>query len=156
MASLFVRRQQVSAYPSWLTNTWKSYFCEVWNNGNGLVIVLFCILIFWYILTFGSWLSFFPFNGCMLWAQDSTNAYILAYLLAYALVAAASRNSWKFFLEIPQNSQENTCSRVSFFNKVAGLEQLFYWTPPGDYSSRFKEFRRTDVYRPFVFEWVLC
>ena len=24
------------------------------------------------------------------------------------------------FLEIPQNSQENTCTRVSFFNKVAG------------------------------------
>ena len=25
------------------------------------------------------------------------------------------------FLEISQNSQENTCARVSFFNKVAGL-----------------------------------
>ena len=29
----------------------------------------------------------------------------------------------KVFLEISQNSQENTCSRVSFFNKVAGLRQ---------------------------------
>ena len=27
----------------------------------------------------------------------------------------------KVFLEISQNSQENTCARVSFFNKVAGL-----------------------------------
>ena len=27
----------------------------------------------------------------------------------------------KVFLEIWQNSQENTCARVSFFNKVAGL-----------------------------------
>ena len=26
----------------------------------------------------------------------------------------------KVFLEISQNSQENTCVRVSFFNKVAG------------------------------------
>ena len=28
------------------------------------------------------------------------------------------------FLEISQNLQENTCVRVSFFNKVAGLEAL--------------------------------
>ena len=27
----------------------------------------------------------------------------------------------KVFLEISQNSQENTCARVSFFNKVAGV-----------------------------------
>ena len=27
----------------------------------------------------------------------------------------------KVFLEISQNSQENTCARVSFFNNVAGL-----------------------------------
>ena len=27
----------------------------------------------------------------------------------------------KVFLEISQNSQENTCARVSFFDKVAGL-----------------------------------
>ena len=26
----------------------------------------------------------------------------------------------KVFLEISQNSQENTCARVSFFNNVAG------------------------------------
>ena len=30
-------------------------------------------------------------------------------------------NKKKVFLEISQKSQENTCARVSFFNKVAGL-----------------------------------
>ena len=36
--------------------------------------------------------------------------------------AAAQRCSVKkVFLEISQNSQENTCARISFFNKVAGL-----------------------------------
>ena len=33
----------------------------------------------------------------------------------------------KVFLEISQNSQENTCARVSFFNKVAGLMQTFFF-----------------------------
>ena len=32
----------------------------------------------------------------------------------------------KMFLKISQNSQENTCSRVSFFNKVAGLSLQLY------------------------------
>ena len=31
----------------------------------------------------------------------------------------------KVFLKISQNSQETTCARLSFFNKVAGLRQLF-------------------------------
>ena len=31
----------------------------------------------------------------------------------------------KVFLEISQNSQENTCARDSFFNKVESLAQLF-------------------------------
>ena len=30
-------------------------------------------------------------------------------------------------LEILQNSQENTCVRVSFFNKVASVSLQFYW-----------------------------
>ena len=35
----------------------------------------------------------------------------------------------KVFLEILQNSQENTCARVSFYNKLAGLrpETLLKW-----------------------------
>ena len=40
----------------------------------------------------------------------------------------------KVFLEISQNSQENTCARVSFLNKVAGLrpatllrKRLWHW-----------------------------
>ena len=33
----------------------------------------------------------------------------------------------KVFLEISQNSQENTCARVSFFKKLAGVSlQLYY------------------------------
>ena len=32
----------------------------------------------------------------------------------------------KLFLEISQNSQENTCARVSFFRKVAGLRPTIY------------------------------
>ena len=32
----------------------------------------------------------------------------------------------KVFLEISQNSQENTCTRVSFFNKVVGLSLQLY------------------------------
>ena len=30
------------------------------------------------------------------------------------------------FLEISQNSQENTCARISFLNKKAGLSLQFY------------------------------
>ena len=30
----------------------------------------------------------------------------------------------KVFFEISQNSQENTCARVSFYNKVAGLRSI--------------------------------
>ena len=44
----------------------------------------------------------------------------------------------KVLLEISQNSQENTCVRFSFFNKVAGLRKFAkflktpfsYRTPP--------------------------
>ena len=32
----------------------------------------------------------------------------------------------KMFLEISQNAQEKTCARVSFFNKVAGLSQIYF------------------------------
>ena len=39
----------------------------------------------------------------------------------YALEAVVRRCSLKkMFLKISQNSQENTCARVSFFNKVTG------------------------------------
>ena len=37
------------------------------------------------------------------------------------MIAAIQRCSvQKVFLEISQNSQENTCTRASFFNNVAG------------------------------------
>ena len=32
----------------------------------------------------------------------------------------------KVFLEILENSQENTCARASFFNKVEGLWRLLF------------------------------
>ena len=38
------------------------------------------------------------------------------------------RSVIKVFLEISQNSQENTCARVSFLNKIAGLT-LFHRAP---------------------------
>ena len=47
------------------------------------------------------------------------------------LSEAATRGVNKVFLEISQNSQENTCARV-FFNKVAGLIPVLFkeqlWT----------------------------
>ena len=36
-------------------------------------------------------------------------------------------------LKISQNSQENTCTRVSIFNKVAGLRHLFILNTSGGY-----------------------
>ena len=33
----------------------------------------------------------------------------------------------KVFLEISQNSQENTCARVFFLNRVLGLRPAVYW-----------------------------
>ena len=53
-------------------------------------------------------------------------------------------------LKISQNSQENTCGRVSFFNKVAGLrpaillkKRLRHWCFPVN----FAKFLRTPFYR---------
>ena len=37
----------------------------------------------------------------------------------------------KMFLEISQNSQENTCARVSFLIKLQALEHLFLQTTSG-------------------------
>ena len=37
----------------------------------------------------------------------------------------------KVFLQISQNSQETNCARLSFFNKIAGLRQLFLQSNPG-------------------------
>ena len=45
----------------------------------------------------------------------------------------------KVFLEILQNSQENTCARVSFFSKVAGLGRLWHRCFPVN----FAKFLRT-------------
>ena len=51
----------------------------------------------------------------------------------------------KEFLEISQNSQENNCARVSFFNKVAGLRPA---TLLKKFSCEFCEiFKNTFSYR---------
>ena len=39
----------------------------------------------------------------------------------------------KVFLEISQNAKENTCDRVSFFNKVAGLAWIHFWRQISDF-----------------------
>ena len=49
-------------------------------------------------------------------------ACILVSIYLIVLNLAYNRSSRPVFLEISQNSQENTCARVSFFNKVAGLK----------------------------------
>ena len=46
----------------------------------------------------------------------------LATLLENSKAVAQSCSVKNVFLEISQNSQESTCARVSFFNKVAGLK----------------------------------
>ena len=57
------------------------------------------------------WVTVKKFNGFIRYSQ-----------------AVAQRCSWKrVFLEISQNSQENICARVSFFNKVAGLGHAFWF-----------------------------
>ena len=45
----------------------------------------------------------------------------------------------KMFLEILQNSQENTCARVSFFNKVAGRNFMEKETLAQVFSCEFGE-----------------
>ena len=50
----------------------------------------------------------------------------------------------KVFLEISQNSKENTCARVSFFNKVAGpatlsKKRLWHRCFPLSFVTYFKE-----------------
>ena len=55
--------------------------------------------------------------------DDLSNILLIAQDLEFKDAEAATRGVlWKkVFLEISQNSQENTCARVSFFNKVASL-----------------------------------
>ena len=68
--------------------------------------------------------------------------HMLAYqlLLATAILWSAEAATGgvllkKVFLEILQNSQENTCARVSFLIKLqaSSKEHLFYRTPLGDW-----------------------
>ena len=55
--------------------------------------------------------------------EDNFSPTMLYLQLTEAVVLRCSVE--KVFLEISQNSQENTCASVSFFNKVAGGLQLY-------------------------------
>ena len=68
--------------------------------------------------------------------------------------------SKKVFLKISQNSQQNTCARVSFFNKVAGLEpatfilkmRLWHWC----FLMNFAKFLRTTFFITASYSHVTC
>ena len=55
-----------------------------------------------------------------------TRSLIKAIFIEHSTEAAARRCSVKYvFLEISQNSQENTCARVSFLIKLKTNKQLY-------------------------------
>ena len=72
-----------------------------------------------------------PYFAVNLEAEVSSSTYLMPLLSFYApwkpLVNPLQKQSSrgvpikKLFLKISQNSQENTCVKASFFNKVAGL-----------------------------------
>ena len=56
------------------------------------------------------------------------------YIEAFTEAATRGVLEENVFLEIPQNSQESTCARVSFLTKLqASGTPFFYRTPLGDY-----------------------
>ena len=62
------------------------------------------------------------------WAGDNTDLHSNSNIsktvrvnVTFAEAATGAVLKEKLFLEILKNSQENTCARISFFNKVAGL-----------------------------------
>ena len=56
------------------------------------------------------------FNGRKILEFYLMSVYIVLYVLTESVAQRFSVK--KGFLKISQNSQENTCARVSFFNKV--------------------------------------
>ena len=50
------------------------------------------------------------------WLQERNNTYLIVFTAAEAVARRWSVK--KVFVEISQNSQENTCTRVSFFIKL--------------------------------------
>ena len=50
--------------------------------------------------------------------------YFLVYIFEYIETVVRRSSVKKVFLEISLNSQENSCARVFFFNKVAGLRPV--------------------------------
>ena len=67
----------------------------------------------------------------MVWALSNIQRplhHVSAVLLEVTEAATRVVLQKNVFLEISQNSQEDTCAKVSFFNKVEGL----FRTPPDD------------------------
>ena len=67
----------------------------------------------------------------MVWALSNIQRplhHVSAVLLEVTEAATGVVLQKNVFLEISQNSQEDTCAKVSFFNKVEGL----FRTPPDD------------------------
>ena len=67
----------------------------------------------------------------MVWALSNIQRplhHVSAVLLEVIEAATGVVLQKNVFLEISQNSQEDTCAKVSFFNKVEGL----FRTPPDD------------------------
>ena len=96
---------------------------------NGAVNILFAFLG---ILRFRrSEPGGFPENSTLQNTHNGNHLFGFSFLIRAK--AAIRGVLWKkVFLGIPQNSQENTCDRVSLFNKVAGLMHS-YITPLDDY-----------------------
>ena len=67
----------------------------------------------------------------MFWSIFFTEQFRTTASISYnqqLLEAVARRCSVKkVFLEMSQNSQENTCARASFYNKVAGLRPSYFY-----------------------------
>ena len=52
----------------------------------------------------------------------------------------------RVFLEISKNSQENTCARISFFNKVAGLRPVTLLKKTQVFSCEFCEISKNTFF----------
>ena len=80
-----------------------------------------------------------------------TASYVQIYILIYPKVSEAATGGFlseKVFLEIPQNSQENACARISFLlARSAALlkKRLWYRCFPVD----FEKFLRTPFSQNF-------
>ena len=74
------------------------------------------------------------FKVKLAWISDLVNTYLGEKMESTEPVVQRSRLK-KVFLKISQNSQENTCARVTLLKKRLWQrvsKHIFYWTPLGD------------------------